>query len=134
MVCLKLRGHLFTGIKVLIIFSDNHNEASLKVLNTMACRNSCNHVWGKCYLAAIFEFHIKDKHLPGVHNRMTDFLSNWSIDSLSECRFEKTDISDTDSEWKVDRGQMCEFLMFSDLAIYNMVIWSWVFIQFQVPL
>ena len=87
MVGLKLWAHNFRG-KYFWIHVDN--EAVATILNTGASKNEdLQEVLREiAYLAAQYQFVIRAKHIPGVTNRIPDWLSRWG-EEQSRIEFNK---------------------------------------------
>jgi len=78
-VALKLWGSQFSSKKIII---NCDNLVSVRVMNTGATRNeflqSC--LREICFIAAIYNFDIKARHLSGCENRIPDLFSRWDLD------------------------------------------------------
>lgn len=77
-VAIKLWGHKWRGLSIQI-FCDN--SISVLAINTGATRNdfmaSClRELWLWC---ARYEILLRAQHLPGIDNRLADYLSRWHI-------------------------------------------------------
>ena len=86
LVCLRLWGKFFKGQRILV-FCDN--MAACQVINTGRSRCEILQAFLReiCFLAAIFEFEIRAKHLEAVNNRIADHLSRWHFDISHEQSF-----------------------------------------------
>lgn len=87
-VCAKLWGKLWSGKKILF---NCDNMSSVYVLNS---GRSQDRFLQQClreisYSAAVHEFQIRAQHIPGVDNRLPDYLSRWHLNrKYSELFFE----------------------------------------------
>ena len=96
-VALKLWCHLLQGLKFIIRCD---NEATVSVLNS---GRATDPFLQKCaretaFLACKYEFEIKTVHIPGVKNRLPDWLSRASLDTSYMEKF----LNATDGSWKQD--------------------------------
>jgi len=87
-VCIKLWARFWKGQRIVI---DCDNKVSVDVINSGRAKDvfllKCLRelVW----LAAIYEFEIKARHIPGVTNRLPDLLSRWCLSSNAQQEFFK---------------------------------------------
>lgn len=79
-----------------MIFCDN--EASVQVLNTGHSRDSFMQKCLReiCYVASVFQFHVRARHIEGVSNRLADCLSHWDLDN----KYQQNFINLTNSAYK----------------------------------
>ncbi len=85
-VGVKLWAHLWKGKRIIILCD---NKVSVDVINMGRARDK---FLLKClrelvYLAAVYEFEIRAKHIAGVSNRLPDLLSRWSLSNVHEKQF-----------------------------------------------
>lgn len=85
-VALKLWGRLLVA-KRIKLYCDNY--ASVLTLNTGRSRDPFMQACLReiCLLASIHEFEIRAVHLPGVTNRIPDFLSRWDLSPAMQEKF-----------------------------------------------
>lgn len=86
MVALKLWGHLFKGKRILI-FCDN-----LSSVLAIASGKIQDPFMQQClreilFLCTVFQCEIKAVHLPGVENRLADYLSRWDLNPAFRRKF-----------------------------------------------
>ena len=79
-VALRVWAHKLRGIRI-SVFCDN--AATVTTINTLKSRSSrMLHIMrGIAYTCATGEFEIKAVHIPGVENRVPDWLSRWECGS-----------------------------------------------------
>ena len=78
LIGVRIWGHLCTGMKVQI-YCDN--EAAVSVINSGKTKDE---FMGSCIrelwlVVAKFGFELRAVHLPGVENRVADWLSRWEV-------------------------------------------------------
>ena len=104
-VAVHIWGGTFQGKKILI-FCDN--EASVKVINSGSSKDAFMQdcLRELCYMAAVFQFDIKAKHILGEENRLVDFLSRWQTHKKYAVMFNESIAKNIYEEIKVEK---CHF-------------------------
>ena len=81
---------------------------SVKVINSGSSKDAFmqNCLRELCYMAAVFQFDIRAKHIFGVENRLADFLSRWQTHEKYAVMFNQSIAKNIYEEIKVEK---CHF-------------------------